>query len=94
MVIDIPQDAVETLSVRAHRAGFDSVESYVAAHVVEFASNDSCDDEEFARLSESELRASVAMLDQSMADLAAGKDEDFRKVLAEIVDEFGLNLNR
>jgi ribonuclease HII len=92
MVVEIPQDAVKTLSAQAREAGFDSVESYAAAWLVEISSRSDQDELGIEKLSELELQASLAMLDQSMAELAAGEGEDFEQFIDELADELGLKL--
>lgn len=71
MNLSIPADAVARLRTHAAAAGYADVERCVTDHVIHLASQPSND--ELPPMSESELQASLAMIDRSMAEFEAGK---------------------
>ncbi len=71
MEIDIPQAEQQKLNLLAQAAGFDNVERYVTEHVLALVRHSS--DEELELLSPDDLKASLAVCDQSMTELEAGK---------------------
>ena len=87
MHIQIPQDEADKLARHAAAAGFDSVEKYVADFVLNLANHPTAD-ELFGPLSDNELAASLAMIDQGMQQINDGEgltvDEARRRTLENI----------
>ncbi len=92
MQIDLPTADQVTLAALATEAGYDSVEHYVTEYLVEFAQHHAVAN--LPPLSEQEIRASLAMCDQGMAEARAGKGKDFQEALGRIASKHGLNLER
>lgn len=91
MRIEIPTTDQETLAALATEAGFETVERYAAAYLVEIAQQHALAD--LSRPTEAELRASLAMCDRGMAEANAGEGQDFREVLQAIANRHGLSLD-
>ena len=87
MQIDLSSFTTEKLAGHAAAAGFASVEQYVTQFVHTLAERPQIDDV-FAPLSETELQASLAMIDQGMEQIRAGVglsvEEARRQTLASL----------
>ena len=70
MRIDIPQSEHQRLAQHAIEAGFTDVQRYVREHVLALAHQPSV--AEFPPLGSDELKASLDMIDHSMAEIDAG----------------------
>lgn len=72
MQLNIPPYEIEKLTQHANAAGFGSVETYVTQFVLALAERPSVE-ESFAPLTDAELTASLAMIDQGRSEIEAGK---------------------
>lgn len=72
MQLNIPPHEIEKLTQHATAAGFGNVESYVTQFVLALAERPSVE-EAFSPLTDAELAASLAMIDQGLAEIKAGK---------------------
>ncbi len=92
MQIDLSSFTTEKLAGHAAAAGFTSVEQYVTEFVHILADRPDIDDV-FSPLSDSELQASLAMIDQGMEQIRAGEglsvEEARRQTLASLCSQNG-----
>jgi len=87
MQIDIPPAEQQKLAAKAIAAGFDDVEAYVAEHVLALAHYGP---EVLAPMTDAELQASLAMCDESMAQIDRGEGisvEESRRKTFEALDQ-------
>ena len=87
MQIDIPPTEHQALAKMAGDAGYDSVECFVAEHILSLAHHS------VAPMSEQELRASLEMCDRGMDEIDAGGGRDAREALLEIGRRRGYSLD-
>lgn len=71
VTFEIADDAATRLHEMAIRCGYEGIDRFVADYIADLTRQDS--DEELAPMSEKELQASIAMIEQSMEDIAAGR---------------------
>lgn len=88
MDISISDDQYEKLNQKAIAAGYDDAVAFIAALAGEPTGDPR------GPLSDKELRESVAALEQSREDVAAGRSRDFKDALQDIADHHELKINR
>jgi predicted transcriptional regulator len=86
--IQIPDDQFEKLTVIAQAAGYDDVPAFVKALA------DEPIEDPRGTLSEEERAASLEMIRESEADIAAGRTQDMREGLRQIAEKRGLTIQR
>ena len=84
--IQISDDQFEKLAAVAQAAGYDDVPALISAIAGEPI------EDPRGPLSEEELAASLEMIRQSEADIAAGRTRDMREALLEIGKKHGFDL--
>ncbi|MAT72050.1 MAG: hypothetical protein CMJ58_21300 [Planctomycetaceae bacterium] len=79
------------LAALAKAAGFEDVEGYASAYLSELVS---CHVQaDAAGVAGEELQASLAMCDQGLAELNAGKGKDLRQAVRDIAQQHGLDID-
>ena len=88
MDIPISEDQYQKLNRKAIAAGYDDATAFITALADEPTEDPRGD------LSKEALRESVAALEQSREDVAAGRTRDSSESLREIADRHGLKIDR
>lgn len=88
MNIDIPPDQRQKLTEHATAAGFDSVERYVTEFVLTLADRPTAK-QIFTPLSDDELNASLAGIDQCMKQINAGQGLSVEQAHARSLGNLG-----
>ena len=86
--IQLPDDQYDKLAAVAQAAGYEDVAAFVSA-----LAGDAVEDPR-GTLNEDELAASLAMIRDSEADIAAGRTQDMREALKQIAEKHGLSIDQ
>lgn len=89
MQIEMPQNEQNRLATLAAEAGYESVERYATDHLLALAHNPVGAD--FAPLNEEELQASLAMCDESMAQIERGEGMSTQEARQRTITELSRN---
>lgn len=82
MHIELPIVAEHRLAAHAKAAGYDDVQLFVAQHLSALAHQPT--PEELPKLCEKQLKDSLAMCDEGMAEAKVGGGQDAREALLEL----------
>ena len=89
MQIDLPSSEQNRLAALAAEAGYESVERFATEHLLALAHNPK--EAEFAPLTDEELKVSLAMCDESMAQIDRGEGLTVEEARKETINQLRSN---